>query len=161
MISSIYLNIGSNSGDRSAYTAQAVAAVHSMFPDSEITVSSPFLSKAWGYESENEFLNTGVCIRTERQTEWSGEELENLLDAILETQNNISATPHRNDDGTYRDRELDIDIIAVDEIRYHSRRLCLPHPRMHLRDFVLRPMAEISPEWKHPETGLTCAEMLQ
>lgn len=39
-------------------------------------------------------------------------------------------------------------------------RLILPHPRMHERSFVLAPLADIAPQWKHPVLGLTVVEML-
>jgi 2-amino-4-hydroxy-6-hydroxymethyldihydropteridine diphosphokinase len=38
--------------------------------------------------------------------------------------------------------------------------LILPHPRMHERGFVLAPMADVAPDWRHPVTGRTAAEML-
>ena len=68
--------------------------------------------------------------------------------------------PHRKPDGTYGDREVDIDIIAVDELVFASDTLTLPHPRMHLRSFVLGPLAELAPGWRHPLSGLTAAEIL-
>jgi 2-amino-4-hydroxy-6-hydroxymethyldihydropteridine diphosphokinase len=49
-------------------------------------------------------------------------------------------------------RTLDLDIIASDIGVYHSDRLDIPHPRMHQRDFVLKPFLEIEPDWNHPET---------
>ena len=60
-------------------------------------------------------------------------------------------------------RVLDLDLIAYDE------RVSvpgdpppeLPHPRMHERAFVLQPLTEIAPAWRHPRLGLTAAEMLR
>ncbi len=68
--------------------------------------------------------------------------------------------PHRDAGGGYSDRELDIDIIALDDVRYKSESLEIPHPHMAARGFVLAPMAELAPEWRHPATMLTAAEML-
>jgi len=57
-------------------------------------------------------------------------------------------------------REIDIDILDVGgEIRT-SPELTLPHPRLHRRAFVLSPLAEIAPRWRHPVTGATVRALL-
>ncbi|MDE6378068.1 MAG: 2-amino-4-hydroxy-6-hydroxymethyldihydropteridine diphosphokinase, partial [Duncaniella sp.] len=68
--------------------------------------------------------------------------------------------PHRDRDGGYIDRRIDIDIIAIDSIVLSTPRLTLPHPRMHLREFVLVPLAQLAPGWVHPVTGLNASAML-
>lgn len=58
-------------------------------------------------------------------------------------------------------RPLDIDIIAYGERRIAvPGRLMVPHPGLAERDFVLRPLADVAPGWRHPVTGATVAEML-
>lgn len=158
MISEIYLNIGSNSGDSRANIARAVADLHVLSP--EMSVSAPVSSPSWGYESEHDFINVGVRIAVKLREPWTAESLHRLLDKTQAIERNISPEPHRNDDGTYRDREIDIDIVAVDEIVFKSDRLTLPHPLMHMRPFVLQPMTELAPQWKHPLTGQTCSRLL-
>jgi 2-amino-4-hydroxy-6-hydroxymethyldihydropteridine diphosphokinase len=56
-------------------------------------------------------------------------------------------------------REIDVDILDLANI-VRTRDPVLPHPRLDGRRFVLIPMAEIAPEWKHPVTGLTAKQML-
>jgi 2-amino-4-hydroxy-6-hydroxymethyldihydropteridine diphosphokinase len=58
-------------------------------------------------------------------------------------------------------RAIDIDLLAYDDLTYKDHLVTLPHPRMHERSFVLRPMADIAPDWQHPGTGLTVREMLE
>ncbi len=156
----IFLNIGSNSGDRRAHLARAVAALISepLFAGATMRQSAIVESEPWGYASDAPYLNVGLAIDMPAKPDipW----LHTLLDTIQTIEHHLAATPHRNPDGSYRDRELDIDIIAIDNIVYSDSRLTIPHPRMHMRPFVLRPMAELAPDWRHPILGLSCTEML-
>jgi 2-amino-4-hydroxy-6-hydroxymethyldihydropteridine diphosphokinase len=58
-------------------------------------------------------------------------------------------------------RTLDLDLLDYDGRECATERLVLPHPRLHERRFVLAPLAEIAPGWRHPRLELTAAELLQ
>lgn len=162
MNSDIYLSLGSNSGDRSALIGKAVAALNEIFAshDCTVRVAEPITSMPQGFDSPNPFVNVGVLVNVKRPGSWTGLQLEALLGATQAVENFISGKPHRNPDGSYRDREIDIDIVAVDDLKYSSPRLTIPHPRMTIRDFVLTPMSQLMPHWVHPDTGLTAEQML-
>lgn len=135
----LHFNIGSNSGHRHALIEQAVAALSSAFAGtlrrSEFLETDP-----WGFSSNNRFLNIAVSIVLP-----SPIPPLRVLDITQDIQRSIDPSPHRDASGAYIDRAIDIDIIAIDRIVLHHRRLTLPHPRAHLRDFVLIPLREIDP----------------
>ena len=145
MIHTLYLNIGTNSGDRRAMIARAVAAIVScpLFAGASVRRSAIVESEPWGFDSPNPFLNIGLAVECALDTSSAG--LHAILDALQGIERTLSVVPHRNADGSYRDRELDIDIIAVDTLEYSDARLTIPHPRAALRPFVMTPLRELSP----------------
>ena len=139
---SIYLNIGSNRGDSRALVEEAVRRVAAAFPQALLRRSHAVTSQPWGYQSENPFLNLGVAL------DFDGE-MPQPLDVLAAMQGIESAlapdSPHRNADGSYRDRLLDIDIIHIDGVRMDTPELTLPHPRAAARRFVMEPMQVLCP----------------
>src|SRR5215472_5653079 len=57
-------------------------------------------------------------------------------------------------------RTVDLDLLDYDGRQIETAALVLPHPRLHLRRFVLEPLDEVAPGWRHPRFGLTAAELL-
>lgn len=153
-MSTAHISIGSNLGDRAALIERAVAAISARF--AVTAVSRPVESEPWGYSSPHPFINVGVNIEI-----GPGMTPETLLDILLEIQNSIDSSAHRNTDGSYADRAIDIDLICYGSVATPpDAHPALPHPRMHLREFVLIPMIEILPSWRHPLLGLTSARLL-
>lgn len=62
--------------------------------------------------------------------------------------------------GRWRPRPIDLDLLAVGDLRNEDDFLVLPHPRLHERDFVLRPLCEVRPGWRHPLLGKSARELL-
>lgn len=133
------VSIGSCKGHRHSAIARAVALIRSLVSPAEVRCSSEYETPAWGYESDAVFLN--ICLSFTTPLEPS-----RLLDKLLEIQNSIDPSPHRDASGGYIDRVIDIDLICVDTLIVDSPSLILPHPRAHLREFVTRPFMEIEPE---------------
>ncbi len=140
----IQLNIGSNIGDRYAQIEQAVALLSIAFrvksPQAEIYRSTMIESEPWGFESENRFLNLGLMIKTPvDMAPLDVLEITRATERII----NIYKDSHRNADGSYRDRRIDIDIIDIDGIKMQTPELTLPHPYAAARQFVSIPRQEL------------------
>ena len=139
----ILLNIGSNIGDRRASLARAVALLREHLQPRTIDVSDPIETDPDGFDSPNPFLNIAVMAYDVPLTD----PFEVLAITQKVEQLIGYGAPHRHPDGSYRDRPIDIDIIDIDHLRIQSPTLTLPHPRAHLRPFVLRPTHQIAPTW--------------
>lgn len=100
-------------------------------------------------------MNTGIEIESELSP-------DEMLAALRSIEIRLGATPHRNPDGTYRDRNIDLDLICVtsEDVILQTPSLILPHPRMCGRDFVLYPLKELSPGWRHPVSKKTIEELI-
>ncbi len=140
MHSTIYLNIGSNQGDRRAHIEQAVALIAGVCGASHIRLSSYYESAPWGYASNNYYLNLGVAVDTDATVD-----PHDILRTMQRIQHSISAAPHRDASGNYCDRPIDIDVIAIDKKHVDDETLQLPHPRAWDRPFVMEPLREVAP----------------
>lgn len=136
----LHLNIGSNSGNRESRIREAVAAVALYFSShgGRIMLSAPVRSEPWGYVSDKEFINIGV--RADLGGTPSEKRMLEIFHALQRIERSICADPHRNADGSYRDREIDIDFIDVPGFAMETPELTLPHPRAGERTFVTAPM---------------------
>lgn len=126
-----YINIGSNIGQRHAQIERAVGMLETAFgmraERAPLEESEP-----WGFESANRFLNLGIAFETALSP-------MEILDTLQRVERAICPNPHRDADGHYIDRLIDIDFIALDDMRIESERLTLPHPHLQDREFFLRP----------------------
>ncbi len=147
-----YLNLGSNLGNRLLHLTRAMKAIGEEFGPYE--TSHKVESDPWGFDSTNRFVNIGLAIE-------SSLDPEEVLSRLQAIEKSISPRGHRRWDGSYNDREIDIDIMASDGEPYASKTLQIPHRHLAQRDFFLKPLAELAPDWRHPETGLTASEMLR
>ncbi len=136
----VYLNIGSNLGYRRHYIDTAIRLIAEAFPKAVLRLSEVVESEPWGFESDRQFLNIGVAM------DYSVEiEPLYLLHTFQDIERRVSDTPHRNAYGTYRDRCIDIDIIAIDCLTITTPELVVPHPRASQRPFVMVPLLQLAP----------------
>ena len=149
-MATVYLGLGTNIGNKKENLTRAIEALSLAL--GHYTALSSFVETApWGFESENAFLNCAVAFETELAP------LE-LLDTTEKVEREMGRTAKSTGD-TYHDRVIDIDILLYGNETIDTPRLTIPHPLMHLRDFVLEPLAEIAPEVVHPTTGKSISRL--
>lgn len=112
-------------------------------------VSTPVESDAWGYRSPHRFINVGVNVNTSLTPEEIVERLHDIEQVIA------TGETHRTEHGAYADRTIDLDLICMGETINLNPAARVPHPRMLQRSFVTGPLAEVLPDWIHPEVGHT------
>jgi len=142
----VYLSLGSNLGDRAANLKHALA---SLPPQMEIKARSKiYETPPWGYADQPKFLNRVVKAQTYVEAEPLLKHIKRLEIAL-----GRQATFH------YGPRLIDIDILFYDKLVIETPVLVLPHPQVHKRAFILRPLMDIAPDFVHPTLNQSVREM--
>ena len=149
-MATVYLGLGTNIGNKKENLTRAIETL-SLALGHHTALSSFIETAPWGFESENTFLNCAVAFETVLLP-------EELLDTTERIERELGRTV-KSTGGTYHDRVIDIDILLYGNETIDTPRLTIPHPLMHLRDFVLEPLAEIAPEVVHPTTGKSISRL--
>ena len=152
MTKRVFLGLGTNLGNKIENLTRAIEALSLALGTCK--AQSSFLeTEPWGFESDNGFLNCVVAFDTELTS-------TELLDTTERIERELGRTV-KSTGGNYHDRLIDIDILLYGNTVIESERLTIPHPLMHLRDFVLAPLAEIAPDAIHPTLDKSIKELLE
>ena len=183
----ILLSIGTNIGNREENIANAITALGTI--GRVLSVSDIYTSEPWGFESENGFFNIALTmestlsplnlLRATQQIERDLGRTAKTTTAYADRVIDIDIIDYDNQIIDYRLQSTDapytktVPLSKGDELAErrgsviphsslltpHSSLLTLPHPLMHLRNFVLYPLADIAPDWEHPQLHLTAQEL--
>ena len=116
-----------------------------------LSQSSVYETEPWGFESERTFYNKAVVVLTS----FSPRELLKKIQTIEELQGRKRTA------GSYRSREIDIDIMFYNSWIISEDNLIIPHPLLQDRRFALVPIAEISGDMIHPVIKRTVSDILK
>ena len=146
----VYIGIGSNLGDPYGNCIKAVEAIKED-PFCRIKAISPFYrTEPVDVEGDDWFVNAVLSINTSL----SAAELIELLLKIEQKMGRIRSGIR------WESRVIDLDILLFGNEIINDKNLTVPHPRMHMRRFVMAPMADIAPELIHPVQGKSMADLL-
>lgn len=147
MTETVFLALGTNLGDR---VENLRAALQALLPVVDLQAVSPvYETPPWGYADQPAFLNMVVQAETVLEP-------HDLLRELKRLEAWLGRTPSFR----YGPRLIDLDILFYGRRTLDSETLSIPHPRLPERAFVLVPLADLSPELRHPVLGKTIAELL-
>ncbi len=142
----VFLGLGSNQGERKYYLREALKAIASLGDD--MVVSHVYRTKPYGFTDQADFLNMVARIETTIDP-------QTLLEKLLAIESRLGRVRTQR----WGPRTIDIDLLFYDQEIIELPHLTIPHPDLHHRDFVLRPLMDIDPDWYHPRLGKTVKQL--
>jgi 2-amino-4-hydroxy-6-hydroxymethyldihydropteridine diphosphokinase len=145
-----YLGLGSNVGDREEYIEQAIFLLSKTPGLKVIKKSASYETEPEGNTDQPQFLNAAVEVQTTLDP-------YRLLSVVQETENALG----RERDVEWGPRTIDLDILLYDDQIISDDKLQIPHPLLHERLFVLKPLSEIAPNAVHPAMERKIADLYE
>jgi 2-amino-4-hydroxy-6-hydroxymethyldihydropteridine diphosphokinase len=146
----VYLSIGSNSGNRFQNCRKGIDRLSRLRSTLLKKQSSLYETEPVGYAKQGWFLNAAIKIETMLDPSDLLRQLKIIEVDAGRDYNQVRFGP----------RTLDLDILLYDDIVMNSANLVIPHPRMHERRFVLKPLCEIDPSIIHPVLKKSISQLL-
>ena len=115
-----------------------------------LAVSPFYRSPAWPASDQPAYVNAVAMVKTKLRP-------ADLLHELLSIEKSFGRVRKTK----WEPRVLDLDLIDYGGLVSDAPHLMLPHPLMHQRAFVLRPLADVSPAWRHPDTGQDVSALLK
>jgi len=145
-----YLSLGSNLGDTLNNLQAAILSIHKLAGEIQ-RVSPVYQSSSWGFESAD-FMNICLSLKTSLTP-------LKLLQTLLNIEIDLGRVRH--EEKGYHARSIDIDILYYEKETLVSDALVIPHPEMCNRKFVLKPLADIAPQFYHPILNKDTRNLIQ
>lgn len=152
LMASVFIGIGSNLGDRSAYLRLAERRLAGLDRTRLVAMSRVYETQPVGPVPQGKYLNAVAKLDTRLDP-------YELLDALEEIEQQAGRPP-RHERVKWGPRTLDLDILLYGDRVISSDELVVPHPMMHERWFVLKPLADLDAGAVHPLLEMTVGELL-
>lgn len=149
-MSEVYLLIGGNLDDRFSLISKAKDLIEDQIGEI-IKESSIYETEPWGFEAEQNFLNQVIKVNTSLTA-------HSVLGICLGIEYELG---RERSSEQYTSRTMDIDILFYNDEIINEKELIIPHPKLHLRRFTLKPLAEVAAEFVHPVFKKTLQELLK
>ncbi|WP_396217176.1 2-amino-4-hydroxy-6-hydroxymethyldihydropteridine diphosphokinase [Flavobacterium sp.] len=145
----ILLSLGTNMGHKLENLETCIMAIHNTIA-TVVEVSKVYETPAWGFEGDV-FYNCAITIHSHKSA-------QKILSKIIQLEKKLGRI--RTNTEQYESRNIDIDIISFNDEIIETENLMIPHIQLQNRKFVLFPMNDIAPKWKHPKLNKTISELL-
>ncbi|MCK4233813.1 2-amino-4-hydroxy-6-hydroxymethyldihydropteridine diphosphokinase [candidate division WOR-3 bacterium] len=146
----VYIAIGSNRGSKRENLHKSLEYLMKIEKTDVISISPFYDTEPYGYKEQPQFLNGVAKIKTT---------LLPLM--LLKELKRIEKKMGRENGERWRQRIIDLDILFYNCIIFNNKDLVIPHPDLHNRSFVLKPMNDLNPDFKHPVFKKTVRQLLE
>ena len=144
----VFLQLGSNLGDRELLLKDAMLAIENRVGNI-VDFSKVYESVPWRVEGQDNYLNQILKVKTTLLA-------DEVLSVVLDIEKQLGRIRFEK----WGERLIDIDIIFYNDSIIETPDLCVPHKHLHERMFVLTPLHNIAPEMIHPKYNKTIEELL-
>ena len=143
----VYLQLGSNLGDRQELISEAVLQISHHVGSVKLS-SQIYESTPWRVDGQENYLNQIIQVETLLSA-------AEILSLVLNIENDLGRVRVEK----WGERLIDIDIIFFNNDIIETSELCIPHKHMHERNFVLAPLNEIAADFLHPKYNKTVSQL--
>ena len=143
-----YIALGTNVGNYINNFSNAILELKKI--GQVVKMANIYKSKPYGYLKQNFFYNSMICLKSEMLPNQLINKIQ-LAERKLQKNKRIINGP----------RKIDLDIIFSNQKVFKNNNLVIPHPRVQERDFVLYPLRDINPFFRHPVSKLTVKQLIE